>query len=99
MRKLKTIDQNEINERIDAIWKAMGIELLDHNSIALDHERTILEIMIKCDGMNIEQVKAIAGGAVHISDKFVNQYFKRLAAWEVYRTHDKKLVMTDNNHE
>ena len=98
MLRLNSVSEEEIQSRIKAIMKGMGTELLKHNAVAIYHEQIVLAVMIQCDGMNIEKVKNIAGGAAHISDKFIDQSFKRFAAWEIFRTHDNALIMTDQEN-
>ena len=60
MRSLKEIPHEELNQRVNRILEAMGVELLDHNKVGFEHTRQFAELLILCDNLPVDTFKGLA---------------------------------------
>ena len=98
MKQLKEIPQAELSARIENIIRNMGVELLDHNKIGYEHIRQFAELLIRCEGQNTEIFKNLARTRICISERYLLEYYRAFISWEVFRVHDKKIIMTDQEN-
>ena len=95
MIQLKEPSQEEKNERIKNIMKVMGTETLDHNRISVAHIQQFADLLLCCEGLNADIFKNLARTRMGISERYVMEYYRAFLSWEVFRVHDKKIVLTD----
>lgn len=91
MRKLQPANK----ERVDKIIDALGVVENDKNRIGIEHMRQFAELLIQCEGMETDKFKNLARSRICISERYVMEYYRSFHSWEVFRVHEKKIVMTD----